>query len=56
MYSVHLIYKAKGSVQYRARFCIIGLEYSVLMQNEIIVQYNDTKKSYLTYKYWKAWR
>ena len=51
MYSVHLIYKAKGSVQYRARFCITGLEYSVLMQNEIIVEYNDTKKSYLTYKY-----
>ena len=51
MYSVNLIHKAKGSVQYRARFCVIGTEYFILMQNEIIVQYNDIIKSYLTYKY-----
>ena len=50
MYSVHLIHKAKGSVQYRAHFLVIGTEYSILMQNEIIVEYKDTKKSYLTYK------
>ena len=49
-HAIVMIHNHFYSVQFRPRFCIIDVEYSILTQDEIILDSYIRKKSFLIYK------